>query len=401
MRRRLSLALLLALALFSRPHLAGAEDAPPAIPADKGAPVTTASGLVYSVLVEGGACRRPVLGDTVRVHYTGWLVKEGTVIDDSRKRKQPADVALSDLIPGWQEALVLMSPGARWKVTVPASLAYGKEGRPGIPGDSALVFDIELLAVRHNPEFKALDAAKTTTTASGLKVEVLAEGDGPACTAADTAELDYTFWTADGKLLESSTKTGRTLKLPAAQMPLPFLKEAVLLMKRCTRLRLEVPAALGFGAKPPPGVAPDATTFWELELLGLRAPLPVPPFALSAPGKATKLPSGLEIEMLQEGTGRSPKLNEAVTVHYVGYLATSKPGDAPFDSSYGRGEPMEFVLGRVIAGWNEGLQQMKEGGRARLTIPGNLAYGAQGTPDGKIPPNATLVFEVELLKVGG
>lgn len=393
MRRWLPLLLLLVLAAPA----AFSEEAAPAIPADKEAPVTTASGLVYSVLVPGSQCRKPVMGDTVRVHYTGWLAKDGTVFDDSRKRGQPAEVALVDLVPGWQEALVLMSPGARWKLTLAPSLAYGKEGRQGIPGDSTLVFDVELLAVRHNPEFKALDPATATTTASGLKLEVLAAGDGALCTDKDTAELDYTFWTADGKLLESSTKTGRTLKQPASQLPLPFLKEAVLLMKRCGRLRLEVPAALGFGEKPPPGVAPGAPTIWELELLGIRAPLPIPAFAHSAAGKARKLPSGLEIEMLQEGTGKSPKLNERVTVHYAGWLTDG----TLFDSSYGRGEPMEFVLGRVIAGWNEGLQQMKEGGRARLTIPGSLAYGPGGTPDGKIGPNATLVFEVELIKVGG
>jgi FKBP-type peptidyl-prolyl cis-trans isomerase FkpA len=106
--------------------------------------------------------------------------------------------------------------------------------------------------------------------------------------------------------------------------------------------------------------------------------------------------SGLQIEMLVEGQGRAPKAGEVVVVHYTGWLTNGQK----FDSSVDRGQPFEFVLGRgmVIRGWDEGVAQMKIGDKARLTIPPEMGYGARGA-GGVIPPNATLVFEVELLDV--
>ena len=104
--------------------------------------------------------------------------------------------------------------------------------------------------------------------------------------------------------------------------------------------------------------------------------------------------SGLQYEVLTEGTGPKPKATDTVTVHYKGTLTNGKV----FDSSYERGEPISFPLDRVIKGWTEGLQLMSVGSKYRLTIPSQLGYGAAGA-GGVIPPNATLVFEVELLKI--
>lgn len=105
--------------------------------------------------------------------------------------------------------------------------------------------------------------------------------------------------------------------------------------------------------------------------------------------------SGLVYESLKEGTGASPGASDVVKVHYRGTLPDS---GREFDSSYKRGEPAEFPLNRVIPCWTEGLQLMKPGGKARLTCPPAIAYGARGA-GGVIPPNATLVFEVELVSV--
>ena len=104
--------------------------------------------------------------------------------------------------------------------------------------------------------------------------------------------------------------------------------------------------------------------------------------------------SGLVYEAITEGQGDAPKASDIVKVHYKGMFADGKV----FDSSYQRGEPTEFPLGRVIPCWTEGLQKMKVGGKARLTCPPQIAYGARGA-GGVIPPNATLTFEVELLAV--
>ena len=111
---------------------------------------------------------------------------------------------------------------------------------------------------------------------------------------------------------------------------------------------------------------------------------------------AIKTASGLQIEELVVGTGATAASGQKVSVHYTGWLTNGNK----FDSSKDRGEAFEFGLGRgqVIRGWDEGVQGMKVGGKRKLTIPPELGYGSRGA-GGVIPPNATLVFEVELLGV--
>lgn len=104
--------------------------------------------------------------------------------------------------------------------------------------------------------------------------------------------------------------------------------------------------------------------------------------------------SGLQYKILEPGTGKSPKATDVVLVNYRGTLLNG----TEFDSSYKRNEPIEFPLNRVIPGWTEGVQLIKEGGKIQLFIPPNLAYGSQGA-GGAIGPDETLIFEVELLKV--
>lgn len=110
--------------------------------------------------------------------------------------------------------------------------------------------------------------------------------------------------------------------------------------------------------------------------------------------KVTTTASGLKYEVVTEGSGAKPSATDNVTVHYKGTLTDG----TVFDSSYDRGEPATFPLNRVIKGWTEGLQLMTPGSKYIFTIPPELGYGAAGA-GGKIPPNATLVFEVELIKI--
>jgi len=116
---------------------------------------------------------------------------------------------------------------------------------------------------------------------------------------------------------------------------------------------------------------------------------------------ATTTPSGLIIDELVVGKGETAAAGQNVSVHYTGWLLFGGEKGKKFDSSKDRGDPFEFPLGagHVIKGWDEGVQGMKVGGSRKLTIPPNLGYGARGA-GGVIPPNATLIFEVELLGVG-
>ncbi len=117
------------------------------------------------------------------------------------------------------------------------------------------------------------------------------------------------------------------------------------------------------------------------------------PAASSTCSSAGDEVSEMQVEVMTEGTGRTPSATDTVRVHYHGQFLDGRV----FDSSMNRGSPATFPLNRVIPCWTQGLQTMKEGGKVCLTCPPHLAYGEQGS--GPIPPNATLVFEVELLGV--
>jgi peptidylprolyl isomerase len=119
-------------------------------------------------------------------------------------------------------------------------------------------------------------------------------------------------------------------------------------------------------------------------------------------GKTMTTPSGLQITDSKVGTGATPKRGQICVMHYTGWLYENGAKGKKFDSSVDRGEPFEFPIGqgRVIPGWDEGVASMKVGGKRTLIIPPALGYGARGA-GGVIPPNATLMFDVELLDVKG
>jgi peptidylprolyl isomerase len=137
-------------------------------------------------------------------------------------------------------------------------------------------------------------------------------------------------------------------------------------------------------------------------LLAALAASVAAPFSATAQtaGKTMTTASGLQIQDTQAGTGATPKRGQTCVMHYTGWLYVNGQKGKKFDSSVDRGEPFEFPIGtgRVIKGWDEGVATMKVGGKRTLIIPPDLGYGARGA-GGVIPPNATLVFDVELLGV--
>ena len=135
-----------------------------------------------------------------------------------------------------------------------------------------------------------------------------------------------------------------------------------------------------------------------LAIVSLTAPQQAA--AQGAPKKMTELPSGLKYTDEKAGTGAEAARGKKVTVHYTGWLYNNDQKGKKFDSSVDRGEPFAFPLGagQVIPGWEQGVAGMKVGGKRTLIIPASLGYGARGA-GGVIPPNATLMFDVELLKV--
>ena len=405
MTRLVLLGLVLSLAACSQPPAddAGKQPAPaPAAPAAAGAPpppaapevVTTSTGLRYSVLKAGSGGVSPKLGDPVRVSYTGWRT-DGKVFDASERRGGPADFFVGRVVPGWNEALQKMHRGDVWKLTIPPALGYGETGAGAdIPPGATLVFVLEL----HDFwSFRKPDAAKAKSGPSGLKYEVVTEGAGEPAGPDEAVELRFALWNAEGRLLTTSDQQGGTVQGTPDKLPLRILGEAAKLIRPGGRAILEAPPELAFGAEAKgPELPANSITYWEVEVVAKAKAMPAPEFSMPPDEKLVKTASGLAYEVIREGAGVSPTPRDKVTVHYAGWLADG----TPFDSSFPRGFPTSFAVGGVIRGWQEGLQLMKPGAVYKFVIPADLAYGKRPPPQTKIPPDATLVFHVELMKVG-
>ncbi len=143
-------------------------------------------------------------------------------------------------------------------------------------------------------------------------------------------------------------------------------------------------------------IATLSISLLPLQMVNAQAPTNPITAAAAQEAGAVLTASGLVYRSLREGTGASPQGTDRVKVHYRGTL----PDGKEFDSSYQRNEAIEFRLNGVIKCWTEGVQKMKVGGKAKLTCPPAIAYGERGA-GGVIPPNATLIFEVELLGING
>mgnify|MGYP002883086273 CR=1 FL=1 len=233
-------------------------------------------------------------------------------------------------------------------------------------------------------------------TPSGLAYRVLQPGtsdERPAATA--QVEVHYSGWMTNGEMFDSSVLRGAPARFPLDRV-IAGWTEGLQLMSVGEKARFWIPGNLGYGDEPSGDGRPHGTLVFDVELLSFKNPPPPPetPEDLTAPpADAVTTDSGLVYRSLQAGDGgASPSASSKVHVHYTGWMAE---GGRLFDSSVVRDEPISFGLDQVIPGWTEGLQLMTAGERARLWIPGNLAYGDE--PSGGGRPHGTLVFDVELL----
>lgn len=226
-----------------------------------------------------------------------------------------------------------------------------------------------------DPDAPAADAADATT-ADGLKVEGLADEKAQVSYMVgmdigesleqikDQVEFDIVVEAMEATLAGGSTKLDDEQRQQVRQRFAAALQE-----KRMAEMQAKAKANVTEG---------------EAFLAANKA----------KPGVQTTA-SGLQYEVLEQGDGAKPTASDVVRVHYKGTLLDG----TEFDSSYERGEPAMFALEQVVPGWQEGISLMPVGSKYRLWIPSSLGYGEMGTPNGEIGPNATLVFEVELLEI--
>ena len=237
------------------------------------------------------------------------------------------------------------------------------------------------------------------TTASGLQYEILKEGSGDKPKAENTVKVHYTGYLINGKKFESSLDQGDPVEFPLNEV-IKGWTEGVQLMSVGSKYKFYIPTELAYGQNPQPGgpILPGSTLIFEIELLGFKESEKQIGLKFLEENKKKSgvkvTASGLQYEVVKQGSGKMPQATDMVKVHYTGTLING----TKFDSSVDRGKPTEFRLNQVIPGWTEGLQLMKVGSKFKFYIPSELAYG-ENPPGPPIQPGSTLVFDVELLDV--
>lgn len=246
--------------------------------------------------------------------------------------------------------------------------------------------------------FNGADEDDFTTTDSGLQYLILEEGDGPFPEPGQVVSVHYTGYLTNGTKFDSSHDRGQAFGFPLGMgQVIAGWDEGVAQLPVGSKARLIIPAELGYGDSGAGSqIPPGATLVFDVDLIDILPPPPESPTEVDE-SDFTVTESGVKYYDIEEGDGRVPNLGEEITVHYTGWLEDG----TRFDSSLLQGQPIPFVLGigQVIPGWDEGFAGMKVGGMRQMVIPPELAFGEVGAGGGLIPPNATLIFEMELLDV--
>ncbi|MCC7075546.1 MAG: FKBP-type peptidyl-prolyl cis-trans isomerase [Acidimicrobiia bacterium] len=233
-----------------------------------------------------------------------------------------------------------------------------------------------------------------------LVTEDLAEGNGATVESSSSVTVNYTgvLW-PDGDEFDSSWSRGEPTSFALSGV-IPGWSEGLVGMKAGGRRLLVIPPDLAYGAQGAGGdIPPNSTLVFVVDVLEVEPPLEIPETLQEKPAvsvdPATPPPTTLEVQDEIVGSGPEAHAGDTVTVNYVGVAWST---GQEFDSSWQAGQPATFVLGQLVPGFNQGVEGMRVGGRRRIVIPPDLAYGAQGRPPA-IAPNETLVFVVDLLDV--
>lgn len=363
--------------------------------ADEGPWHRTPSGLQYRVLQEGHGDEHPAVDDLVlsRFHFR---LPNGEPL---RHLASPGNTKMrvGTWIDAWNEGVQLMTPGAHYRFRAPAKLARAQgAGIAGVPPNSPLLFDVELISIERMPHFERLDPK----TALQLDDEKHAhyvwveKGSGEPPSREDRIVMHVTRWDGQGKMLESTRWVDEPLDVMLKDLDSPLLRQAAVLMPVGSVMRLQGPNEI---ALPPQLRKPPASrgvSQWLLQMVKVLPPLPPPDFVRPDPKDLQTTGSGLQYQILEAGRGDPPSLDDRVRLHYAAWLEDG----TLFDDSYSKAKPADLNVGTLIPGWREALQLMRPGARFRVVVPPKLAYGEKGV-EGKVPPNSTLIFDMHLLEV--
>lgn len=357
--------------------------------------VRTPSGLIYKTLVANPSGQAPGRNDTVMIKYTGWRQASGETFFSNVSADKPMPLNLASTAPGFTEGMQQVRKGERAMLWLPPEIGLKEQPKSG-QGET-LVYEVEVVDIIEAPPTPP-DVAQPPPTAkstkSGIKYVEVRPGTGKVkVTSADEVTFNYTLWTSEGRMVETTEMKKRPITSPPYRQPQPF-EEILTTMTAGQRVRFWVEAEKM--QKPQPGPATGLLCY-EIEVFTIEPsknpPPPTPPDVAKPPPGAKKTEKGVFYKVLAAGKGGpKPTPNDTVRVHYTGWTTDGRM----FDSSVIRGEPSEFSLRGVIAGWTDGIPHMSVGDRFRFWIPDHLAY--KGQPD---RPQGMLVFDVELLEIKG
>jgi len=248
--------------------------APPDVGGAPADAIKTATGLATKVLTPGTGKVHPGQYDKVKVDYTGWT-RTGQMFDSSVAKGEPLTLDVGGVVAGWAEGLQLMVVGEKRRIWIPSALAYGARPRPGTPAGD-LVFDVQLLDIIPGPkpppvpeDVKAAPAS-AKKTASGLAYRVLVPGNGSAHpTATSNVVVNYSGWTPDGKMFDSSVVRGQPVRFNLGSVVKGWT-EGVQLMTKGEKARFWVPSALAYGDKPARSGVPAGPLVFDIELLDIQ-----------------------------------------------------------------------------------------------------------------------------------
>jgi peptidylprolyl isomerase len=235
----------------------------------------------------------------------------------------------------------------------------------------------------------------TIKTASGLQYVITQSNPkGQSPKAGDKVVVHYTGKLTNDTVFDSSVKRGQPFQFDLGKgRVIKGWDEGIALLKKGEKATLIIPAELGYGNRSAGSIPPNSTLIFDVELLDIIEKVIPKPYDTKGKDTVT-MPSGLKYILVEQGKGNKAVAGKNVLVHYTGYL----PDGKIFDSSVERGSPINFILGngQVIKGWDEGIQQLNVGSKARLIIPSDLGYGDRGYPP-VIPPKSELIFDVEVV----
>lgn len=231
-------------------------------------------------------------------------------------------------------------------------------------------------------------------TESGLQYRVIAESDGLLPTEESVVVFDFIGTFVDGEQFNNTFDSGQATIVSLNNLP-PGLREGLQLAPIGSRYEFVLPPELGYGNNPPAGIPPGAVLIFELELLHSNNYDPVFLDENAQKEDIMVTESGLQYRIIEEGSGAVPESGSIVNVEYTGTFIYGET----FDTSRNTDGPATFSVNGVIDGFSEGLQLMQEGARYEFFVPGELAYGNQPPQGSPIYPNATLIFDVELISI--